>query len=78
MNRNEIKELINEIVREGAHNDHTLSNLATIKVVRHLVEEMCINLGINTHIGYDGVERNEDLILYLHNVNEELINDKEK
>ncbi len=59
-----LREEIKQIVDEGAHNDNVYSNYDMLLMIRVMVKDACQKTGINTHIGYDGVERNEDLILY--------------
>ncbi len=59
---------IDQVIEQGAHNDNMFTNYDVLQMVRQMVHTGCMNTGINTHIGYEGVERNEDLILYLHSL----------
>lgn len=67
-----VREEIKQIVKSGGHDDNVYSNHEVVLMVRTMVDEACHKTGINTHIGFDGVERNEDLILYLHSLLEKL------
>lgn len=63
-----IQEEIDEIIRTGAHNDNCYSPTQTLTMVKHMVEQKCEEVGISSHLGYEGVERPEDLILYLNSL----------
>lgn len=63
---------IEQIVKEGGHVNHNLSNKETINYIKSITHEMMMNTGINTVIGYEGIESNTDLIFWLACLNNRL------
>ena len=63
---------VKQIVDEGGHKNHPLlTDSRTLKLVKEIVREMTVITKINlTCVGYDGVDRNEDLILWLNAIKE--------
>lgn len=66
MEYQDCKDTIERIVKIGGHQHYILSYGDVTDIIRCMTNKAMMDSGLNQATGYDGVETNEDLILWLN------------